>query len=340
MQDEALQVLAATSGEEAFWALADRGKRSPIQPLLGALQATVQPIELLTELCARVREPGPALDLLAVWCHELVYAEELNNHPIFRNFAGLLQNTNHPLRTVPLEPTPLESECFQSRKAYASTLTTPRLHADRLEYPQAVGALHGEPDERPAAELAAIPMVDNRRAGLLRRIYVPRAWPYNAEADISFFQVHPPFSSNLLGAPVLRALRPDCFTGFRTRKGHSGGRRIPPREPAASVEVTAVACDLSSAYASLHKFAMSPRTHGIYPGVGFARRRLYEGLAALANLPAQTSWPVIEAALQNYHFARFRTSSGWFYRCCFEGGFMALDPSLTELTIAAFTDTD
>lgn len=323
---QAFRALALTPSEAAVRGLWRRAHTADEPTILAAALAKVQPLEVLAAVVGEAR--GAARDIAAGWLHESVYrgAEPLAI-PALARFAAELRAEGHPLGRVPLRLTGLEQEMVRSEPHLSST---------------GVGSWGVGPtswdetiDPRPACAVTWREVKDTAWAARVAGIFLAPGVVCNARVEARRWTLAEPVEAASLGAPLLRALQPDCVTGLL-----ADDEELTATVDPAAAKVFARAASVTEVVARLLSLAIGWRCYGTYTGVGPGRARAFAGLAALCELPAEREWEAIEAAARARRYALFRVEGRWFEQVCEDFGVMVLDPSGRRVTVVAETDTD
>ena len=320
------RALATIPGEAAVRGLLARAHTADEPTVLAAALAQGQPLELLAGVASEVT--GAAREIAAGWLHESVYwgAEPLAV-PELARFAARLRAEGHPLGRVPLRLTGLEREMQRSGPRVSS----------RGYGSWGIGPMSWDQgrDPRPACAAVGREVKDAAWAATVAGIFVAPGVVCNARVEARRWVLAEAIDAAQLGAPLLRALQPDCVTGLLADDEDLTGAVDP-----AEAKVFARAASATEVLARLLSLAIGWRCYGKYTGVGTGRARAFAGLAALCELPAESEWEAIEAAARARSWALFRVEGRWFYQVCEDFGVMALDPSGRRVAIVAETDSD
>lgn len=323
---QAFRALALIPGEAAVRGLWTRAHAADQPTVLAAALAKVQPLEVLEAVIAEA--PRAAREIAAGWLHESVYygAEPLAA-PALARFAAQLQAEGHPLGRVPLRLTELEQEMGRSAPHLSAT---------------GVGSWGIRPtswdeviDPRPACAATWREVKDAAWAATVAGIFLTPGVVCNARVEARRWVLAEPIDAAQLGAPLLRALQPDCVTGL-LEDDEDLNSAVDP----ATARVFARPATVTEVVARLLSLAIGWRCYGTYNGVGTGRARTFAGLAALCELPPGSAWEAIEAAARARRWALFRVEGRWFEQVCEDFGVMALDPSGRRVAVVAETDTD
>ena len=320
------RALAIIPGEAAVRGLLARAHTADEPTILAAALAQEQPLELLAAVASEAR--GAAREIAAGWLHESVYrGAEPQAVPELASFAAALRAEGHPLGRVPLRLTELEREMQRhpprvSSRGYGSWGIGP------TSWDEAI-------DPRPACAAVVREVKDAGWAATVAGIFVAPGVVCNARVEARRWVLAEAIDAAQLGAPLLRALQPDCVTGLLADDEDLTGAVDP-----AEAKVFARAASATEVLARLLSLAIGWRCYGKYTGVGTGRARAFAGLAALCELPVESEWEAIEAAARARSWALFRVEGRWFYQVCEDFGVMALDPSGRRVAIVAETDSD
>lgn len=330
LAETALRALALIPEPAAVAALIARVRWTTLPTQLAAALAKAQPLSHLVQAVRAPTTDAAAVSLLAAWMHERVYHDAAGlAHPVFAAFAGRLREEGHPLARVPLTLTSLE----------AGTTRRPLLIGMNVFSSWSLSGPAESPlDPRGACDLRATAHDEWSWAARVREIFCPAGEVTNARVEAIRYLLDAPVDVDLLGAPLLRALAPDCMTG--RRDDDEDGRADEPAPDLTAVTVHARRVEPAEALGWFLHLAIGWRCYGAYGGVGPGRARAYAGLGALCGASPDTPWSDIDRAARERHFALFNADTRWFDRVCEDFGCLVLDPSRDVVTVVAETDSD
>jgi hypothetical protein len=327
----AFRALALIPHVDAAYATVARARRCKEPTLVAAALAEAHAITDLVALDPASRNDAAEQTLLAMWLHEAVYhGASIAAHPALVAFDASLRSLGGWMQVIPSTMTATEASLRR-----ISPGVRVRSHASW-------GLIPPRPDmsidARRAHTVEVSEVIDDAWLRRVRAAFVPEGVLSNAKVEARRYHFGVPIDASWMGAPLLRALAPDCITA-PTAPDDRDVHTPPPHDPA-EVEVRTARTGADALIATLLQLAIGWRCYGTYAGVGAGRARAWEALGAMAAMPPGSAPSAIEAALVGYQVVAFEASSRWFDHVCEDHGFLLLDRQRRTLTLVAETDSD
>ncbi|MFH8607188.1 DUF6183 family protein [Streptomyces sp. NPDC018029] len=233
--------------------------------------------------------------------------------PALDAYAERLREAGHPLARLPETRLDIEHRFGARTRGVGPVRSAGQL---RARFPEVPASERGTAAGRTAREAP-----DATRSRAAAGAFTAGGW--TCEPEVRFFTLPRPLAGDDFGMSFLQELPLDCLAG---EMGPGG--------------LTACVTAADDALDALYSAAAAGGVNGRPLYGAYARLHAWQGLYALLDLPWDTSFLDAVRYAAGCRWLRFMAFTRWFRHDTADVGLAVLDPSGTQVSVLAATDTD